>query len=262
MRARHLFDELVFVFTIVMFVKLFLVELYKIPSGSMTPTLLGGAVMREDLNGDRRKDILYLDRFPNYNKARAFVRGPKRYVADPQLQFSRAQIDQWARQRRFRFQYDRILVNKLAYWFRHPTQGDIVVFKVPEQIYRRGAPIYIKRLAGEPGQLLTFDKNGGLISDGRRVEKPGFFTTQRYEPTVNTRTHGYRDLPEVKYAHPSTTTRRRIESIDVQPGEFYVFGDNTAGSLDSRFWGGVPANHFKGRAFLRAWPMTQIKFLK
>jgi hypothetical protein len=45
-KIRELTDELMLVFVIVMFIKLFIVELYKIPTGSMTPTLLDGRLGR------------------------------------------------------------------------------------------------------------------------------------------------------------------------------------------------------------------------
>ncbi|HOE95466.1 MAG TPA: signal peptidase I [Candidatus Sumerlaeota bacterium] len=258
-RLRDLADELVFVFVIVMFVKLFLVELYKIPTGSMTPTLLGGHIAHVDLNEDGRRDIIYFDQDQSY--ALAFVWNGERYVARPDLNPDGPFLDRLIRAGRTGKQFDRILVNKLAYWFRGPRRGEIVIFKVPRSIYRREAPIYIKRLVGEPNDLLTFDPAGRLIVNGRLQEEPDFFKTQRYNPVIRVTTNHFERIPDIHYL-PEDRHSVRLESIAIPEGHYYVFGDNTAGSLDSRYWGGVEQDHFKGRAFLRVWPLTQFNYLK
>jgi signal peptidase I len=188
-----------------------------------------------------------------------FVWRDGRYVADSKPPSSE-DVQKWRAQGRFRVQSDRILVNKLAYWFHHPRRGEIVVFKVPPVIYRPEAPIYIKRCVGEPGDVLTFSGDRRLRVGGSPVDQPEFFQTQRYIPTVETGRDFYFQ-PGVAY-EPRNTGLQRILKIDVPPDKAYVFGDNAAGSLDSRYWGGVPLQNFKGRAFLRLWPLPQLTFLK
>jgi signal peptidase I len=254
---REWADELIFVFTVVLFIKMFLVEIYKIPSGSMTPTLLGGDVAHVDVNNDRRKDIVFFEKNGTPN---IFVRGDQRYIHSDDINITADQIRNWRNQGRISEQFDRILVNKLAYIFSPPKRGDIVVFKVPPRIFRVEAPIYIKRCAGEPGDHLAFTEEGRLIANGKVVEQPDFYRTQHYDPSIP-RNQLQFTLPYIQY-NDSDPFKRRLAGIDVPPGEFFVCGDNAQGSLDSRFWGTVPFNHFKGRAFMRIFPLGQIKFLK
>ncbi|MCL5270247.1 MAG: signal peptidase I [bacterium] len=259
-RVRELADELVLVFLLVMFVKMFFVELYKIPSGSMTPTLLGGTVAFVDLNGDGHKDLVYWE---DATQPLAFVNDPVtgRYLANRTIQarFDAGNLP-FIPDRLKHNVFDRILVDKMAYWLRNPRRGEIVIFKVPARIFKPEAPIYVKRLVGEPGDLVTFDTEGRLVVDNRPVDRPAFFRTQRYKTTIFTRTDGYDDQPNVVY-NTLDAFDRRILAIKVPPDKAYVFGDNTAGSLDSRYWGGVPLPNFKGRAFLRVLPLGRFGFL-
>jgi signal peptidase I len=54
----------------------------------------------------------------------------------------------------------------------------------------------------------------------------------------------------------------RYLGVTVPEDEFYVFGDNSGNSLDSRYWGGVEIERLKGRAFLRYWPLDKISLLR
>ena len=144
---RELTDELVFVFVIVMFIKIFIVELYRIPTGSMTPTLLGGLVARADVNNDGAVDIVFWDNFQlRPDRPHIFLSsGDYRLLAVDQ-RHDPIWTQMWHDAGLISNIFDRILVNKFAYWMREPRRGDVVVFKVPEPIFTPEAPIYIKRL--------------------------------------------------------------------------------------------------------------------
>lgn len=49
--------------------------------------------------------------------------------------------------------------------------------------------------------------------------------------------------------------------FDVAEDEVYLFGDNQLSSSDSRYWGGVPLNHIRGKAIFRYKPLRVIGFL-
>ncbi len=252
--VREWADALIIAFILAMFVRVFMVELFKIPSGSMTPTLIGGRVAHVDYNQDGKRDLILIR---DGQAPLGFLGNGRRFVADGQVTLTADDLERMTQDGTMRLQYDRILVNKLTYWFRLPRRGEVTVFKVPPHIWNQDKPIFIKRCVGGPGDQLTFDGPGHLMANGRRVERPEFFQTQTYDLKVP-----YRDVkgrPDIQYKRMGG--QAELRRIDVPPDQVYVFGDNTDSSLDSRYWGGVPLTHVKGRAFLRYWPLMQMKFL-
>ncbi|MBI3735394.1 signal peptidase I, partial [Candidatus Sumerlaeota bacterium] len=181
-------DALIIAFILAMFVRVFVVELFKIPTGSMTPTLIGDFVAEEDVDGDGRKDLIVRGQ----SQILVFADKGERYEYDDKLTESlprKYNVDQWIRDGFFQPEYDRILVNKFAYWLGNPDRGDVVVFKVPEAIWDPAKPIYIKRAVGLPGDRISF--NGRLKSDGKEINSPEFFQHQAYVDTVQTNYSGY-----------------------------------------------------------------------
>lgn len=52
------------------------------------------------------------------------------------------------------------------------------------------------------------------------------------------------------------------EKIVLKEDYYFVLGDNSNNSYDSRFWGFVAENRIKGRPFMRFWPLNRIGILK
>jgi hypothetical protein len=50
--------------------------------------------------------------------------------------------------------------------------------------------------------------------------------------------------------------------ITVPPGMYWVMGDNSPESSDSRYWGFVPENALEGRALLAWWPPWRIGIIR
>jgi len=48
------------------------------------------------------------------------------------------------------------------------------------------------------------------------------------------------------------------KEIVLKDGEYYVLGDNSPHSSDSRIWGPVPQNLLIGRVLIRLWPLNKI----
>ncbi len=248
--VREWTDALVVAFLLAMFIRTFVVELYKIPSGSMTPTLVGTAFddrnrpieyefqMDVSTPRDGEKDLI-LDR-PNYRSPRYDVWYRKNgvFAANEErdsLNLSPAEIEQARRLSRPR--NDRILVNKFLYWFTLPRRGDIVVFRVPEHIYERDKPIYVKRVVGLPTEHAEI-REPHVYINGKRLDQPPVFQRLHY------------------------TNYGMYDNVRVPEHAYFVLGDNSKSSRDSRAWGMVPENNIKGKAVFRYWPLHVFGFLK
>ncbi len=132
---------------------------------------------------------------------------------------------------------DRILVNKFIYKFKEPQRGDIIVFRYPQDKKKD----FIKRLIAKGGERLEI-RNGDIYIDGRIVEEPFIVRQIRY----------YNKSP---YGAAGT-------EIKVPGDSFYVLGDNSASSRDSRYWGFVPRKNIIGKAFFLYWPLRRIRTVK
>ena len=127
---------------------------------------------------------------------------------------------------------DRLIINKLAYDFKGPERGDIVLFRDPEG----GAEPLIKRVVGLPGDRIAVH-HGKLFLNGR----------PRKESYVVNRAC-VRGMPKTCSFGP----------IKVPGGHVFVMGDNRANSYDSRFFGPVPEDFLIGEALFRFWPPGRV----
>lgn len=256
--VRQWTDELVFVFLLVSFFQTFVLGRYKIPSSSMTPTLLGSEEKRYgyvDVDGDNERDLILRSGLYNFD---VYLRAGDRFqyagLVDPGPE-RKLWLDSLKKIQ------DGILVAKFSYWFSPPKRGDIVVFKTPEHIFERDKPVYIKRVVGLPGETLTFPHATGvaghennmawLAVNGERVTTPSFFKTHLYE-CWNMPLMVRDDRPRDGYAtYNDHGLRSDLLEVNVPRDSVYVFGDNTVGSVDSRYWGKVDLDRLRGRAFFR-----------
>jgi len=105
-RSKHPFREnievVVFAIVMAMGLKIFAVEAYQIPTGSMQPTLMGTNLL-----------------------------APKTQQPDGGI-------------------HDRVLVDKISFWFRDPERWEVIVFRYPLLTHNN----YVKRLVGLPGEQL------------------------------------------------------------------------------------------------------------
>ncbi|HOW35882.1 MAG TPA: signal peptidase I [Candidatus Omnitrophota bacterium] len=143
---------------------------------------------------------------------------------------------------------DRILVNKLRYGpkipftkmrlpgFTKPKRGDVIVFVYPEDPKKD----FVKRLIALGGETVEI-KDGHLYVDNRLVED---------QPIHNIYYYNRGDYGETN------------QIIKVPEHTYYVLGDNSGSSKDSRYWGFVPEELLIGRAELIYWPLTRIRIVK
>lgn len=141
------------------------------------------------------------------------------------------------------FEGDRILVNKLSYKLHSVNRGDLIVFDTPEA---SGEDDLIKRVIGLPGEFVNVEEE--------RIEIDGGLLLEPYLPLSS----------NIKsFATPVNCVNRPDENYGCRIPDDHVFvmGDNRSNSRDSRFFGPVPIEDVKGRAFIRVWPIGDIKRL-
>jgi signal peptidase I len=120
---------------------------------------------------------------------------------------------------------DHILVNKFLYYFQPIRQGDIIVFKYPQDESRD----FIKRVIGLPGDTVEM-RDKQVLVNGQPLAEP------------------YAAFDDGSTPRPGE--RERFGPVTVPPGKLFMMGDNRDHSMDSRYWGFLDAHKVKGKAFI------------
>jgi signal peptidase I len=182
---REWVESIVIAFLLAMVIRAFIVQAFKIPSGSMRPTLLEG-------------DLILVNKF---------IYGAKVPFTDKRLPV-----------------------------LRDLKRGDVIVFIYPEDKSKD----FIKRLVGLPGDVVEI--RGGSIYINDQPAPESIFNQIYYYNRGN-------------LAGPG-------EKITVPLDSYFVLGDNSATSKDSRYWGFVPKDNLLGQAMVVYWPPQRIKIIK
>lgn len=254
---REWADALVIAFVVAMFIRMFVVELFKIPSGSMSPTLLGDWVaegVATDREGNSHDYLLIIDPMEN---VQIFEKQPDGYYdyQGKQPRFALTASQQVLLGADVHREEHRILVNKFAYWFKQPDRGDVVIFRVPFKSkpylysrngidipghpYNRNESVYVKRAVAFGGERIAIGEDRHLYINGEQVTEPEI-------------------LSKLQYLSPGGGASY---DITVPEEHLVVLGDNSDNSLDSRYWGPLPENLLRGKAVVRYWPVKDKWFL-
>lgn len=159
---------------------------------------------------------------------------------------------------------ERILVFKLPHqlsqwsWFSGIEAigpGDIIVFDSKDDADKR----YVKRVIahGEPAPAASNTVDAGGLGN----EDPA-------APMVKVKIEDNRIfvndvLREEPYLSDDMMERFHAEDYEIlQPGAYYVLGDNRPVSKDSRTFGAIQDDDIIGRAVLRFWPPSRISILR
>lgn len=199
------------VIAVVFFLRSFLVEPFKIPSGSMIPTLLIGDLILVnkfsygvrlpvihtkilDVGSPSRGDVMVF-RYPQ-NPAQDYI---KRVVAIPGDKIS--------------YENKRLRIN-----------GTEVPLAPAGEFYDSDRLTYSRQYSEKLGEI-----DHKILTE---LDKPSFISPVNAFP--------FRD--QCNYSGGGV-------SCTVPPGHYFMMGDNRENSLDSRFWGFVPEANLVGKAF-------------
>lgn len=158
---------------------------------------------------------------------------------------------------------DFILVNKFAYGLRlpitndkfvdigAPERGDVVVFRPPHHPDQD----WIKRVIGLPGDRVAYFDNQVHVN-GEPVPYESLGTYEGVDSGVEMtgaeelveqlpgRSHRVLERTSLPFRDPG-----QGEWV-VPAGHYFVMGDNRDNSEDSRYWGFLPEQNLRGKAFL------------
>ncbi len=151
---------------------------------------------------------------------------------------------------------DFVLVNKLAYNFSAPARGDVFVFRTTGISGIEDRPDFPKDL----GSQHYIKRLAGLPGDTLRIISPQLFVngklaTEKGFARVMAGKDAYRGYSNPNFGALYLTDTD--ETLTVPPHTFFALGDNSFNSSDSRYWGFVPAANVTGKAFVAFWPFTK-----
>ncbi|MDQ8196421.1 signal peptidase I [Coraliomargarita sp. SDUM461004] len=143
---------------------------------------------------------------------------------------------------------DYVIANRLSYCFSPPQRGDLIVFATSDisglkefQTNDQGEVFYVMRLIGLPGETISIAENK-VFADGVQLsEEDGIPTTISY----------------VTASEISSLGAKKESNFQVGLNEYFVLGDNSRNSLDSRFWGGVPESSVFGKVTTIYYPFNR-----
>jgi signal peptidase I len=221
-------STLLFAVLIALGIRAFAIEPFRIPSGSMLPTLLIG-------------DHLFINKF---------VYGIKVPFTDYRLP-----------------------------GFRDPERGDVVVFSVAQTQDRMAQYVpadrrpdlprtdFVKRIVGIPGDRVEVREGGRVHVNGKLVQAPvtGDVHVDDYGRRLTVRSEQLEGCAHAVLDDPNLSGHVKTE-FTVQPGRYFMMGDNRDYSNDSRGWGTVRKTELKGPAFILYWSWdvngNALEFLK
>ncbi|MFH2046243.1 MAG: signal peptidase I [Pseudomonadota bacterium] len=127
---------------------------------------------------------------------------------------------------------DRIIADFMYYKDNIPKRGDIIVFRYPKDPEKH----WVKRILALGGETIEI-KNGSVFIDGKAIEQD------------NIKNISYTNAGE--YGAIGKT-------ILVPENNYFVLGDNSTRSLDSRYWGFLPKENIIAKVTKRYWPINRI----
>lgn len=125
---------------------------------------------------------------------------------------------------------DYLIVDQLSKRFGDPARESVIIIRYPKD----PSKFFIKRLVAFPNEKVEI--KDGLVTIFNKENPDGIKLNDSY----------------VIYK------KKEAFVIELKDNEYFVMGDNRAGSSDSRVWGSLPKKDIVGKPILRLLPLNQI----
>ncbi|MEM8603997.1 MAG: signal peptidase I [Cyanobacteria bacterium P01_H01_bin.121] len=123
---------------------------------------------------------------------------------------------------------DRVLAERVSYFWHRPQRGDLILFDTPDQAQRHrlvNDSTLLQRVIGLPGETIMV-RNGAVYINEHLLVEPYLEEFADY-------TWGPYQVPQK---------------------HVFVLGDNRNQSQDSHIWGFLSIRHIRGKVWFRIWP--------
>ncbi|RMD80930.1 MAG: signal peptidase I [Lentisphaerae bacterium] len=301
--AKEFIETAVVIMGIVMAIRSVSIQLFKIPTGSMQPTLYGVHYVHDthlQIPGLVTQIFHYLNYGIRYVDVQAQAPGSLEAVKDSSLKLGPISVldsmsaniggvwytfpcDRLAFNRLFSYTQQRmweeneiiahgkivlgdyLMVDRFSYNFVNPKRGDIAVFATAgiDNVAPDGTRVnypfqgafYIKRLVGLPGDTLRITQ-GKLYIRPKGHDRFLLFGGDicPHLSKLYSGKGGYHG-----YTHPQRALwlKNDNDEFTLGPDQYFMLGDNSRNSADSRYWGPVPRKNIMGRALFIWWPFSR-----
>lgn len=138
---------------------------------------------------------------------------------------------------------ERLVMEKVTYYFRGPQHNEIVVLEMPDS-----NALMIKRVVGLPGDTVEI-RQGQVFVNGIELAPP-LDVAPGWRVAV--------DENEDKAPTRNGDSPSYFGPVTLAENTFFVLGDNRDNSNDSRAFGPAQREFIKGRVWVRYWPLTRF----
>ncbi len=152
---------------------------------------------------------------------------------------------------------DFVFVNRWLWNFRKPQRGEVMVFSTAAIKGLPPGTHYIKRMCGLPGETLSIHPPQLLINGKAVFEPEGvgkIARCEKYEAWAPN--YAGFTVPGTRETFHAKALTMPGDSVVLAEDEYYALGDNSRNSQDSRYWGPVPERNLLGPATVVYWPLT------